>query len=184
MLCSIVPGVCVGGGCKGWRALRWLFVIDLIMENSPWHGSQRVQGLWHLHEKYSCCAGFCHKMPVDKAQPWQTAKREQEGHFKEGKRGMEGDLLWRGDRIMQHSCHVRFMVNIIDVSILVIITVRVCGMFLSRLWYFPLCISHWGSEPTKVANKGKISLNLAIYDSNNPKCIFQFSHQYSPLRLL
>lgn len=31
---------------------------------------------------------------------------------------------------MQHLCHLRFMVNIIDVSI-VVITVRVCGMFLA-----------------------------------------------------
>ncbi|KAI9522360.1 hypothetical protein NQZ68_036692 [Dissostichus eleginoides] len=63
----------------GWRTLRSLFVIDLIMENSPWLGSQREQGLWHLHEKYSCCAGFCHRTTVDKAQPWQTAKREMMG---------------------------------------------------------------------------------------------------------
>lgn len=71
------------GGGEGWRIVWRLFVIDLIMENSPWHCSQRMQGLWHLHEKYSCCAGFCHKMPVDKAQPWQAAKRERwgrEGH--------------------------------------------------------------------------------------------------------
>lgn len=103
----IAACVCVRGGGKGWRALRCLIVIDLIMENSPQHCSQRVQGLWHLYEKYSCCAGFCHKTPVDKAQLWQTAKREgereREGHFKEGKRGMEGDWWWRGDRIMQHS---------------------------------------------------------------------------------
>lgn len=45
---------------------------------------------------------------------------------------------------MQHSCHVRFMVNIIDVSILVVITVRVCGMFLSRLLIFPtLYLTLW-----------------------------------------
>lgn len=31
---------------------------------------------------------------------------------------------------MQHLCHLRFMVNIIDVSIMVI-TVRVCGMILA-----------------------------------------------------
>lgn len=59
--------------------MRWLFVIDLIMENSPWHCSQMMQGLWHLREKYSCCAGFCHKMPVDKAWPWQTARRDKDG---------------------------------------------------------------------------------------------------------
>lgn len=58
---------------------------DLIMENSPWHRSQRAQELWHHSEKYSCCAGFCHKTPVDEAQPWQTAKRGRAG-----KRGMDG----------------------------------------------------------------------------------------------
>lgn len=75
MLCSTWN---VWGGRKGRRALWWLFVIDLIMENSPWHRSQMVQGLWHLHEKYSCCVDFCHKRPVDKAKPRQTAKRESE----------------------------------------------------------------------------------------------------------
>lgn len=54
---------------------------------------------------------------------------EREEHFKEGKGGMEGDWWWRGDRLMQLSCHVRFMIVIIDVSILVVITVRVFAMF-------------------------------------------------------
>lgn len=52
-------------------------MIDLVMESGPWHGSQRAQDLWHLHEKYSCSADFCHKTPVDKAQLWPTAKRER-----------------------------------------------------------------------------------------------------------
>lgn len=72
-------------------------MIDLIMENSPWRCSQRVQGLWHLHEKYSCCAGFCHKTPVDKARLWQTAKREgrreSEGFFERWKARDGGRLV-------------------------------------------------------------------------------------------
>lgn len=54
----------------------WLFVSDLIMENRLWCCSQRTAGLWHLCEKYPCCASFCHRMPVDKDQPLQNAKRE------------------------------------------------------------------------------------------------------------
>lgn len=77
--------VCACGGSKRWRALWWLFVIDLIMENSPWHCSWRVHGLWHLHEKYSRGASFCHKTPVDKAQPWQGAKKERDAVKKERK---------------------------------------------------------------------------------------------------
>lgn len=60
-------------------------------------------------------------------------EREREGDFKQGKRGMGEIDDEEGDRIMQHSCHVRFMLDIIDVSIRVVITVRVWGMFLSRL---------------------------------------------------
>lgn len=45
------------------------------------------------------------------------------------KKEREGDWWWRGDRLMQLLCLVWFMVDIIDVSILVVITVRLCIMF-------------------------------------------------------
>lgn len=74
LLVAVCGGLGEGGG-EGCRALRWLFVIDLIMENSPRHRSWRARGPWLLYEKCSCCVGFCHTAPVDKARPWQDARK-------------------------------------------------------------------------------------------------------------
>lgn len=70
-----------------------LFLIDLIIEHSHWHHSQRGQRLWQLLGKYSCCARFCHNLPVDRTQPWQAAReRRKEG---EVERENEGEVQYR-----------------------------------------------------------------------------------------
>lgn len=67
-------------------------------------------------------------MPVDKALPWRTAKRENDGereaqrsiYIKKRKEGIERDRWEREDGFMQHLCHVNINVNSTDVSILVV----------------------------------------------------------------
>lgn len=51
-----------------------------------------------------------------------------------------------------HLC-IRFIVDIIDVSIRVVITVGGCEMFLIIFWYCQLCISRSRNESTKMGNK-------------------------------
>lgn len=54
---------------------------------------------------------------------------------------------------MQRSS-IGFMVDVIDASILAVITGRDGGLFLITLQHFLLCISHSRDEATKIGNKG------------------------------
>lgn len=72
-----VQGGVLGGGERWWEGA--LSLIDLIMEHSPWHRSQRVQRLWQHLEKYSCRVGFCHTPPVANASQWQAGSQKVVG---------------------------------------------------------------------------------------------------------
>lgn len=95
--CVCMCGCQSGSAVQRWRAPQCLFAIDLIKENSPGLRTQRAWGLWHLYEKYSRSADFCHTTPVDKTQLWPTAnseRRRRAWKITTHTRRMQPDLLW------------------------------------------------------------------------------------------
>lgn len=69
-------------------------------------------------------------------------------------RGMEREMDDGGEaELCSVHPHIGFMVDVIDASILAVITVRDGGLFLITLQHFLLCISRSRDESTNMGNK-------------------------------